>query len=155
MKLWKGITAAALVLAVAPIVGVITASQAEATAPTAVKAAAMSYNPSCENPDGSYNGGVCKTTFPAYVEDLSDEPKNPIYREWPGRKTVDGSPSLNHAERVAFLQTVHDASVTDCKSYVPYSHRNDRGGWMNFCDSLPKPVVPYFQVQDVVTGALR
>jgi hypothetical protein len=155
MKLWKGITAAALVLAVAPLVGVTTASQAEAATPTAVKAAATSYNPSCENPDGSYNGGVCKTTFPAYTEDLSDEPKNPIYLEWPGKKALDGSPSLNHAERVALLDSVHRQNVDRCKGYTPYDYRNDPNRWTRFCDGLTKPAVPYFQVKDVVTGALR
>lgn len=61
----------------------------------------------------------------------------------------------NHPEQVAHINAVHNASVAECKAYVPYSHRNDRNGWMAFCDGLPKPTVPYFQVKNVATGEVR
>lgn len=149
MKLWKGITVAALVLTLAPIVGVAAASQAEAAAPIAVKAAVTSYNPSCENPDGTYNGGVCKTTFPAYSEDLSDEPKQPEYLEWPGTTL------RNYEQQVAHMNSVHSAGVASCKSYVPYSHRTNPGSWNSFCEGLPKLTVSPFTVRNVVTGVVR
>jgi len=149
-KLWKGFTAAALVLAVAPLVGVTSASEAEAAETVTVKAAAAStYNPTCENPDGSYNGGVCKTIFPAYEEDLSDEPKHSIYLEWPGKEI------RNYTEQVAHMNSVHNGSVAECKSYVPHSHRTNQAGWNSFCDGLPKPKVEYFEVKNAVTGEVR
>ena len=61
----------------------------------------------------------------------------------------------NHPEQVAHSANVHAASVAECKAYVPYSHRNDRNGWMAFCDGLAKPTVSSFQVKNVVTGEVR
>ncbi|MFT4157455.1 MAG: hypothetical protein QM630_05930 [Microbacterium sp.] len=46
----------------------------------------------------------------------------------------------------------HAKIVDECKAYVPYSHRNDRDGWMRFCDSLPAPVIGEYVVVDRVTG---
>lgn len=155
-KLMKGLTATALVLALAPIIGASTTGAAEAAEPVTVKAAAAtSYNPTCENPDGTYNGGVCKTTFPAYADtptpagQVFPGPNPLVYPERPGQRL------RNYTEQVAHINAVHNASLAECKSYVPYSHRNDRAGWMNFCDSMPKPEVGYFQVVNVVTGEVR
>lgn len=46
----------------------------------------------------------------------------------------------------------HAKIVNECKAYVPYSHRNDRDGWMRFCDSLPAPVIGEYVVFDQATG---
>lgn len=46
----------------------------------------------------------------------------------------------------------HAKIVGECKAYVPYSHRNDRDGWMRFCESLPAPVIGEYVVFDQATG---
>jgi len=150
-KLGALLVIAALVLIVTPLIGVGGASEAEAAEPMTVKAAAAttSYNPTCENADGSYNGRVCKTTFPAYKEDLSDEPTYPEYLQRPG-KTL-----RNYPEQVTYMNDVHAASVASCKSYVPYIYLGKPSEWTAFCNALPKPTVGKFTVKDVITGVVR
>lgn len=155
-KVWKGLTATALVLALAPIIGASTTGAAVAVEPTAVKAAAATttVDPSCAS-DSTYDGGICKVDFSR----LPDHPR-PAGQVFPGPNPLvyperPGHPVRNYTEQVAYMNAAHAASVAECKSYVPYSHRNDRAGWMNFCDSMPKPEVGYFQVKNVVTGEVR
>lgn len=154
-KLWKGITATALALALAPIIGATTTGAAEAAEPVTVKAAVTTTDdPSCGS-DSTYDGGICKVDFSRLPDHTTPAgqvfpgPNPLVYPERPGQRL------RSHAEQVAYMNAVHNASVAECKSYVPYSHRNGRADWMNFCDSMPKPEVGYFQVKNVVTGEVR
>lgn len=151
MKLWKGITAAALVLAVAPIVGVTTANQAEAA--TAVTAAAAS----CENTDGSYNGGVCKNdgllrpvlkneanpSFPASLP--GDRVKVTLTRDTPKYPhpvfyVQLGETRLNHAQATASLEASMDRAYEQCVGPQGQSAAYCAGYYKNI------PAIPYFEV---------